>query len=220
MTELLAVITENDHLTKAMFTTHGYKCITPFDKQYRKEVDLVVFTGGADVDPELYGEKKIPSTNINPHRDGRDNAVWDYYEGIPRVGICRGSQFLNVKEGGALWQDVNNHGRTHDLINLLAIPGTTFDYNTKVSVTSTHHQMMIPSEKGITLGIAYEATRFSSYKDRNKPEFDTEVVWYPESNTLCCQFHPEYLQKDSDCRKYFFALVDNLITNPQFALPF
>ena len=177
MTELVAVITENDHLTKAMFHLHGYKCITPFDKHHQKDVDLVVFTGGADVNPELYGEKKIPGTGVDPARDERDIAVFEYYKNIPKVGICRGSQFLNVKNGGALWQDVNYHGRSHDLINLLALPGTKFDYDTKVAVTSTHHQMMIPSEKGVTLGIAYEATQFKSYKERDKPEFDTEVVW-------------------------------------------
>lgn len=207
----VVVITEQDILTKAMFYARGYRTITPFDKTYGQDVDLVVFTGGADVNPEMYGEVRLDGTGIDRSRDGRDNAVFDFYDKVPKVGICRGSQYLNVKNGGKLWQHVNNHGRYHDLTNLLKIPGTPFDYDTKVHVSSTHHQMMIPPEHGTVIGIAAEATVFKGGVPRDNPEFDTEVVYFQDTNTLCCQFHPEYLPTQSDCQKYFFSLLETLV---------
>ena len=88
-----------------------------FDAGFRgaknvQDAHIVCFTGGEDVNPELYGEKPLKGTHFSRDRDG----VEAYYygealsAGKPMVGICRGGQFLNVMNEGKLWQDVNNHG--------------------------------------------------------------------------------------------------------------
>ena len=173
--------------------------------------DLVVWTGGADVNPKLYGEDVLQETFISDYRDREDIAAWEQWGDIPKVGICRGAQFLNVMSGGALWQDVTSHGRDHKILNLLHVPEIL---EGSLMVTSTHHQMMIPGPKGEVIAIAMEngqglSKHYISGKARDKPRFDTEVMWYPESRSLCCQFHPEYKGLPG-MEKYFFNLIDYL----------
>src|SRR5690554_3184603 len=95
-----------------MFINRGHKVV-----QTAEEADLVCFIGGEDVQPSLYGEHDHPSTHTNPARDEMEEKLFHYClnEGIPMAGICRGAQFLNVMNGGKLYQDVDNHatGNTH-----------------------------------------------------------------------------------------------------------
>lgn len=165
--------------------------------------DLVCFTGGEDIGPQHYGEKRLPRTYINSARDAREILMFERYLGIPKIGICRGGQLLNVLSGGAMWQDVNNHTADHKMIDLIS--------RKPLLVTSTHHQMMIPGEQGHIIGIAEKlATKFISQKQRTEPKYDTEVVWYPKTFSMCFQPHPEYTIKThgDECQDYFFNLIE------------
>jgi hypothetical protein len=174
------------------------------------EADIVCFTGGEDVTPELYGEKALPETYFSRERDEFETKL--YKEALelkkPMVGICRGGQFLNVMNDGRLWQDVNNHGVRggHSVINLKT--GEELQ-----DMTSTHHQMMIPGDNAEVLALAKCATHKKGEKEevvRNKPELDdTEVVWYPGTLSLCFQPHPEFAH--GNCRDFFLELVDEYI---------
>lgn len=176
-----------------------------------EDADIVCFTGGEDVDPQLYGEKAIPGTHFNVARDTRE--IEYYVQAVegkkPMIGICRGAQFLNVmQEGGRLWQDVNNHAiyGHHDIVDMRTgktVPG----------MTSTHHQQMIPGKNCEVIAMAELSTQKRSEKetiDREKPECDDfEVIWYPDTLALCFQPHPEF--KEGECRDYFLDLVDEII---------
>src|ERR1700677_4699649 len=61
-------------------------------------ISLVVFTGGADVAPSLYGEEASRETSSYPKRDIFETIVFQKAHSLhkPKVGICRGAQFLNV----------------------------------------------------------------------------------------------------------------------------
>lgn len=72
-------------------------------------IDGIIFSGGEDVDPIRYGEQIWNETvGINHPRDTSDflmvQAARD--RKIPIMGICRGSQLLNVALGGSLYQDI------------------------------------------------------------------------------------------------------------------
>lgn len=71
----------------------------------------VVFSGGCDVDPVLYGGVRL--SNVDPPDAERDafetalaHAVRD--QGIPTLGICRGLQVVNVAFGGTLVEDLRS----------------------------------------------------------------------------------------------------------------
>jgi len=158
--------------------------------------DIICFQGGPDVHPKLYGEEVLPGTYVEDHRDEEDIEVYAKYTHKPKVGICRGGQFLNVMAGGEMYQDVNNHLSGHEAINLLPITGSIYKHESYLDVTSDHHQMMIPSEEGEVLLIAHKATDFkSATENRPKPEYDVEAVWYDHVDSLCFQPHPEYNAK-------------------------
>ncbi len=190
-----------------MYKDNGY-VVTRID-----EADFIQFTGGADVNPELYDEECHPRTGFSPIRDRADSDIFNYAfkRGMPMVGICRGAQFLNVANGGKMWQDVNNHaiGGEHIAVDVRS--------GEMVPVTSTHHQMMRPADNGQVLMVASEATYLENMEgtevNRVTPErgTDVEAVWYPNTKSLCYQPHPEIRGKDHPCQQYFFKILRNYI---------
>lgn len=178
------------------------------------EADLLQFTGGEDVSPDLYGDEKHPATYNNPERDRLEAELFRYAlaEKKPMAGICRGGQFLNVMCGGSMLQHVNNHaiGNTH-----LAVVLATGEM---LSVTSTHHQMMNPSEDGEVLMVASESTWFENVVDDEifRHEItergqDVEAVTYPEYRVLCYQPHPEYVDAEHECQRQFFRFLNEYL---------
>lgn len=58
------------------------------------DADIVLFTGGEDVDPSLYGCKKHPSTYSNIDRDRQEQKVFKHIRKDQlALGICRGLFF-------------------------------------------------------------------------------------------------------------------------------
>lgn len=175
--------------------------------------NLICFIGGPDVNPALYGEERLRMTSFQEYRDNLDLELYNKFTHLPKIGICRGGQFLNVLSGGSMWQDVDNHTKTHDLVNLLSMPGRQFPGD-RIQVSSTHHQMMIPSNKGVVLAIAVDDTErqgiakryVSAKKERPRPSYDTEALWYEGTQSLCFQPHPEFAWADLTS-KYFFNLI-------------
>ena len=142
------MVVQEDSLITEMYLKRDYIVTFPYDTDHLKP-DLMVFTGGEDVNPALYGEKPHVSTRFNEKRDRFERQVWTDYKDIPKIGICRGGQFLNVMNGGEMWQDVDKHGVSagHDMANLVDLGGTKFHRDYVLNVTSTHHQMMVPAPK-------------------------------------------------------------------------
>lgn len=191
-----------------MFTRRGWI----EEKEERKDVDLLVLTGGADVTPFLYGEQPLKFTNFDPARDLHEiRTIRRYPYMQKKVGICRGAQLLNVLSGGHMWQHVDQHTRDHMIDVEYGLDEGALIKTFRVS--STHHQMMIPSDEAIIVGTAGLAT----LKERqghcitlneNKSD-DTEIVYYWQTESLCFQPHPEY--GPPECTELFFTLVNNIL---------
>lgn len=174
-------------------------------RDYRS-ADAVVFPGGADVTANLYGDIAHPLTRNNEKMDNRWMSFYGHIKSNKwlKIGICRGAQFLNVMNGGKMWQDCDGHatGKLHECV-YYAKNGEKLVFD----VTSTHHQMMLPNHNWAELwGDACE----SSYRDlgtdrrkekENKSDRDPEVLYYPNTRTLCFQPHPEY--GSESCRQLF-----------------
>ena len=72
-------------------------------------VSGLVLTGGEDVDPARYGEKRHEKVRyVNAARDTTEAALIEEAKarGKPVLAICRGIQILNVALGGTLVQDI------------------------------------------------------------------------------------------------------------------
>lgn len=194
-------IVNGDKSYHDLFTSLGFTITRDIE-----QANLVCFTGGSDVSPEMYGHKKHPATYNDPLRDLVEGQVFSQARklDIPMVGICRGGQFLNVMSGGEMYQDVTKHGRSHSITDLQT--GET------IYVSSTHHQMIKHSPEGILVASS------NLYGNRDywdgqvfvleQSECDNEVVFYPNTKCLCFQPHPEYSAPEYEgMRKYFGELL-------------
>jgi gamma-glutamyl-gamma-aminobutyrate hydrolase PuuD len=179
----------------------GYHQVEPKDFE---NADIIVFNGGADIGSSIYGEKPIDYRSpFEPSK--RDQTEIDIFKLSPsqlKVGICRGAQLLNCLNGGTLWQDVNQHHHDH-MMTILAS-------NEQMVTTSTHHQMMRPNLKTAKiLATANLSTLKVSSLDKFQnqiPEDDIEIVYYPDTYSLCIQGHPEYVP-NSKFAKYCSDLI-------------
>jgi gamma-glutamyl-gamma-aminobutyrate hydrolase PuuD len=207
----IVMIVNGDGMYSHMFTDEGWAITDRIG-----EADLVQFCGGADVSPSMYGEPTHSSCYVSPERDRFEAALYELClaRKIRMAGICRGGQFLNVMNGGKMWQDVDKHaiGGTH----------SAFDHLTGsvVRVTSTHHQMMRPAEKGafiiLTARVATRKVRMgqsgAEIIEFHGKNADVEAVYYPETQCLCFQPHPELGGKEvEDCRALYFTYLEEYL---------
>jgi len=75
------------------------------------QMDGLLLSGGADIDPARYGEATSGSRSAEPGRDAlEDEAFHAALEaGVPILGVCRGLQAINVFAGGSLVQHLDGH---------------------------------------------------------------------------------------------------------------
>ena len=173
--------------------------------------DVLLFGGGEDISPALYKQKAsryTGSTNELSHRDKVE--TYFFTEGrklnLPMIGICRGAQLLCALSGGSLYQHVNQHGTAHDV--------TTKDGRT-ILVSSVHHQMMNP------LGTKHELIAWSREVRSNvhlvedevniDADIEPEVIFFPDTNALAIQYHPEFMSEIEEGYAYAQELVQTYI---------
>lgn len=179
------------------------------------EARVVVFTGGEDVSPGLYGDAIHPTTMNNVRRDAFEARLFQTLRNrqlrgkqpLTFAGICRGGQFLNVMNGGTLFQDVDHHTQSH-ILQYTRLKGHVED----CMVTSTHHQMMIPTTEAQVWGACAVSSYRDKGEDRKRPRpaglRDFEIVFYPRTKTMCFQPHPEYFgQEGRPCRELFWTCL-------------
>lgn len=195
----------NNYSVQELFSKRGFEVVFNEASVLKNNIDLICFTGGEDINPVYYNEEKHFKTNCHPARDVRETLIYEKFLDIPKVGICRGGQLLNVLSGGKMFQDVDGHRRHHKIIDLLLT-------KKKLIVPSGHHQMMIPTKDSVVLAVAFESTVCLSCSEPPHPKlkYDPEVIWIPKTNSLCYQSHPEWrLEEDKEGvhEQYFFSLV-------------
>lgn len=171
-----------------------------------EEADIIMFSGGADVNPAMYNQNRHPATGVSLPRDARDIELFESHPHTPKVGICRGSQFLTVMAGGSLIQHCDNHaiGGTHSI---------QFTDGEEMEITSTHHQMMYPF---LVPHSIIGRTKRSSFHQNGGGEnvlmpFDPEIVYYPEINSFCIQGHPEMMNEGKLHKKLKFMIKQYLL---------
>lgn len=156
-------------------------------------LDGVIFSGGGDLDPELYGAEAHDATDA-PRKE-RDAAELGLLKAalqrdMPVLAICRGSQLLNVARGGDLVQhlpeSVGHEQHRHD-------PGSFSDHDVEVAadsrlggllgdrapVKSHHHQGYGRIGSGLREVAWAEDGVVEGLEDGDK-RFALGVLWHPE----------------------------------------
>lgn len=121
-------------------------------------MDGLLISGGADLDPALYGATRDGAQPHDPERDRLDAAAFAAAgtRRVPVLGICRGLQAINVFSGGRLVQHVDHHesptypDRAADATrHVLKVRAGTrlasiLDGSRTLEVNSFHHQAVAP----------------------------------------------------------------------------
>lgn len=175
--------------------------------------DGVLFTGGQDVSPALYGEKPRQACGeICEKRDAFEQRLFAQAleQGKPMLGICRGIQFFNACLGGTLYQDLPTEHLSeaahvmrppydravHSVAILPETPLAALLGRAELGVNSYHHQAI----KSLAPGLAEMARSEDGL---------VEAVYMPDKSFVwAVQWHPEFsFCTDENSRKIFAAFV-------------
>jgi putative glutamine amidotransferase len=157
-------------------------------------VDGIVFTGGSDLDPALYGEEAHPETSgIVRERDQFELALMRaaLERDVPMLAICRGSQVLNVALGGRLEQHVPDRvgADTHKQVNgvfaehdVEVLDGTRLAslLGERHDVKSHHHQGFAELGTGLRESAVAPDGTIEALEDPSR-RFTLGVLWHPEA---------------------------------------
>jgi putative glutamine amidotransferase len=157
-------------------------------------LDGLIFSGGSDLDPELYGQDVHPETyGVVAERDRAELALLQaaLARDMPVLAICRGSQVLNVAAGGDLVQhlpdDVGHDGHKHT-------PGVFADHDVALEegtrlaallgehalVKSHHHQGFGRLGSGLRVAAHAHDGAIEAVEDPTR-RFAFGVLWHPEA---------------------------------------
>jgi gamma-glutamyl-gamma-aminobutyrate hydrolase PuuD len=154
----------------------------------------LVFSGGSDLDPELYGEEPHGETiGVVRERDDFELALMEaaLARDLPILAICRGSQVLNVALGGDLEQHVPDRVGTnaHKQVN-----GVFAEHDVEVrdgtrlgsllgdrhDVKSHHHQGFGELGSGLRVSARAPDGTIEGLEDPSR-RFTLGVLWHPEA---------------------------------------
>jgi gamma-glutamyl-gamma-aminobutyrate hydrolase PuuD len=159
-----------------------------------ESLDGLIFSGGSDLDPELYGQEAHAETSdVMRNRDTAELALLEaaLERDMPVLAICRGSQVLNVARGGDLVQHLpdevgdEKHKQT---------PGTFADHDVSVEdgsrlasvlgerapVKSHHHQGFGNVGEGLRVVAHADDGTIEAVEDPTR-RFALGVLWHPEA---------------------------------------
>jgi putative glutamine amidotransferase len=189
--------------------------VPPSDEGVDETLDAVaglIFSGGSDLDPGLYGQDAHPeTTGIVKERDRAELALLEgaLARDMPVLAVCRGSQVLNVALGGDLVQHlpdvVGDERHKHT-------PGTFADHDVRLDggsrlgallgerapVKSHHHQGFGRVGKGLTEVAWADDGTLEAVEDPSR-RFAVGVLWHPEAGEDARLFEELVRQAEEYC---------------------
>jgi putative glutamine amidotransferase len=188
--------------SKAIERAGGLPLLIPYKSdlslipQYADLFDGILFTGGNDLDPALYGQPwHLMAIRIDPDRQNFELALMAEVEKrrLPTLGVCLGSQLMNVHRGGSMHQflpDVDRpeaieHRKLGDTIPRHDV---TLDTNSQIgraigkpviSANSYHKQAADRLGRGLRIIAKSPDGIIEGFEDPTFPLF-AAVQWHPE----------------------------------------
>jgi putative glutamine amidotransferase len=157
---------------------------------YLERLDGLLLPGGADIPPAEYGEAAHPTVEpLDPNRFGFEKVLgraWIEQTDKPLLGICLGSQWINVLHGGSLVQDIpsekggNHRGTTH---TVKLEPGTrlhTIYGDAEFEVNSWHHQAVDGLGSKLRVAAISSDGVIEATESIDPDRFLIGVQWHPE----------------------------------------
>jgi putative glutamine amidotransferase len=171
--------------------------VPPSDEGVQETLDAVdglIFSGGVDIDPDLYGQDPHPETSgVHPERDRAELTLLEaaLARDMPVLAICRGSQVLNIARGGDLVQhlpDIVGDEKHKHTPGTFADHPVTIEEGTRLAgllgdrapVKSHHHQGVGRIGEGLRVAAHAEDGTIEAVEDPSR-RFAVGVLWHPEA---------------------------------------
>ena len=183
--------------------------------------DGILFAGGEDVDPSLYGEeKKYDSVHVSRDRDQFEmkllDRALDWH--LPILGICRGAQVINVGFGGTLYQDLSQDttpGLEHQQLDAgkernETVHGVTVTepdsrlagaFSGSCRVNSLHHQAIKRLGRGLMVTAHSEDGFVEAVEAADDYPFLLAVQWHPEEMADSPEQRRIFAEFIAECQK-------------------
>ena len=157
---------------------------------YLDRLDGLLLPGGADIPPSEYGEETHETVRVlSDARFRFEKALshaWIKESKKPLLGICLGSQWINVSSGGSLVQDIPssfgvNHRNTVHAITLepdSRLAGILGD--SSLEVNSFHHQAVKDLGEGLRIVARSPEGIVEATETTDPQRFLIGVQWHPE----------------------------------------
>lgn len=160
-------------------------------------MDGIVLHGGHDVNPMLYNEELLEKTGTFVRKQ-------DILDGLivklalemkkPILGVCRGSQILNVVLGGTLYQDMSYIDGAHLKHDQWNNPGESSHFtevekdsrlfnivgSDKIAINSFHHQAVKEPGKNMKVIARAKDGIIEGIELDDKDHFVMGLQWHPE----------------------------------------
>ncbi len=154
-------------------------------------VDGIIIGGGDDISPDLYGGHLITSARLDPERDELERRLvcTAFEQNKPILGICRGSQMMNVALGGTLDQDAyGTYTASQRYWTILPKKTVHLSQGTRLSelaglrpmkVNALHSQAVHDLGEGLQVA-ARDTGGMTQAVERVRDPFALGVQWHPE----------------------------------------
>jgi putative glutamine amidotransferase len=182
--------------------------VTPANADYPPNVRGVVIGGGDNIDPEHYGALGDAGAEHDSARDALELQIFRqaFANDLPILGICRGSQLMNIALGGNLHQDLRrlrqatpNKNSIFPIKDALLQPGSEFLRifgQDTIQINSLHNQANNQIAEPFQ-AVAKDRDGFVQAIENPRHPFMVGVQW-----------HPEYMPYSSSQRRLFSAFSD------------
>lgn len=198
----------------------GLPIMLPFTDNTEELLDAyqlcygILFTGGHDVNPRIYGEEQSEKCGkICPTRDTMESILLDQCleDNKPFLGICRGIQFINAYLGGTLFQDLPTEYESNVEHHMIA------PYDRQI------HEVEVIAGTKLAKIIGAGTHGVNSYHHQAIKEISDELIIMAKSSdglieavevrdkkfAIGVQWHPEFsYEKSEDSIKIIKAFVD------------
>ncbi|MDK6369442.1 MULTISPECIES: gamma-glutamyl-gamma-aminobutyrate hydrolase family protein [unclassified Aerococcus] len=182
---------------------------------YLDLVDAVIFTGGQDLSPHLYGEEPgFKLQNISHERDIFEMAVFHsaWKRKLPILGVCRGMQLMNVSLGGSLYQDLSEN------------PDVRIQHVQKSATNIATHSIQVKPNSWISQSY-FDGDLVNSYHHQGVKKVADALqatAWSPDGVVeaieakdddhfaVGVQFHPEWHHAHGPSEDFFKGFIDTI----------